>query len=155
MHTVQILPSHSTFLSVRTVLIIYPTLSRERKTLNYARQCGSLMSIKLCKLLDCASTSRRGVRKSDINTVSKKVRVALGLTVSLVGIANSSLFNLGDILHILLTVSFPTTQFPKLILFKEPPNAFNMSSTYESGIFRCLFASWMVREWKGGEENVY
>jgi hypothetical protein len=111
------------------------------------------MSIKLCKLLDCASTSRRGVRKSDINTVSKKVRVALGLTISLVGIANSSLFNLGDILHILLTVSFPTTQFPKLILFKEPPNAFNMSSTYESGIFRCLFASWMVREWKGGEEG--
>jgi hypothetical protein len=116
------------------------------------------MSIKVCKLLDCASTSvngRLGVHKSDINTVSKKVRVALGLTISLVGIANSSLSNSGDILHILLTVSFPTTQFPKLILFEEPPNAFNMPSTHESGIFRCLFASGKVREWRGGEENVY
>jgi hypothetical protein len=59
-HTVQILPSHSTFLSARTVRITYLILSLVSATFGLCVACGSLLSIKVCKVLDCAKARENG-----------------------------------------------------------------------------------------------
>jgi hypothetical protein len=50
-------------------------------------------------------------------------------------------------------LTFPTTQFPKLIFLNVPPNAFNTSSIHDSGTINCLSASRIDREQRGGEEG--
>jgi hypothetical protein len=69
------------------------------------------------------------------------------------GISNPSISNCGHLAQIFLTLSFPTTRFPKLILFNVPQHAFNNSSTQESGMHSCLSRSRIDKERSGDEEG--
>jgi hypothetical protein len=83
----------------------------------------------------------RGVRDHDV------------LTISLTGMANSNISSCEHLPQIFLTLSFPTTQFPKLSLRIVPSNAFNIFSIHNSGMLSCLSESRIESARSGGEEG--
>ena len=56
-YTVHILPSHTIFLNNLTFFIIYLILSRVSATFGLCVACGSVRSMRVCKVLECARAS--------------------------------------------------------------------------------------------------